>query len=668
MGFLGVFKKKEDDKFDISVLSTEEVSELDSNINSIIERYKGNRQAVNKLVFESVAAMTASDDYERELSSKRGLKRFIGNITGSNKALQDKINHNRSVAQYASHQTLQRLAEQNAMSFDLIAAVNNKLNTSMIAIEKEFVQVYDYLGRFFKQTRSDMIQLESRVERLEKNVNLLNWQNSIEYQVFNGVEYADLDDAAKIVCLARDFYEITKGEWTTSDLLLLKTAMNEIGISPKGEGCYFDFIKRLSYDSELKEKLLGHKQLIRQPDAEYLTMFGGMKKLDSFNTSDHYIVDTVSQQIERRVDDSVISENLTKSYLEQEAQLNIEGSVGFYNLILELIYSLRQAEDEDLIGIGTDYTEVSLDEKFEKASELFRTYHPEEALPRLKELSDAGYAKANALLYWLYYDGYYENQKYCGDEGIAKEYVKKGYESGDIICAMLYATFCCEPRNKDLAMECLPKLKELADNGDMYSEYTLGVVDLNNLCGEIDYFSAVEHFINSNKLGFYRAVGSIFLRYYNGNEPFKKDWVNGAIWAFEVLKYMHPRQVFRVAYMFMHIEDYGCTDENKEVFYDSAIQLWECLTEFGSSAAPVNLGWMYENGRGVPAGKEKAFHYYSIGADRGDDVGQCNLAHYYEDGKGTSQNMELAIKWYRKSAQQGYQDAIDALKRLGVEL
>ena len=76
---------------------------------------------------------------------------------------------------------------------------------------------------------------------------------------------------------------------------------------------------------------------------------------------------------------------------------------------------------------------------------------------------------------------------------------------------------------------------------------------------------------------------------------------------------------------------------------------------------------MYETGKWVSEDKEKAVHYYSIAAERGNSVGQANLAVCYENGIGTQQNMTLAIEWYRKSAKQGWQSAIDALKRLGVE-
>ena len=196
-----------------SALTEQEQADLNASIDSIIAAHKNDRQEINRLVFESVSAMTDSEGYEQELSSRRGFRRLWGAITGSNKRLQDKINSSRAAAQFAAQTTLQRFSEQNLLTFDLITAVNNKLNASMTAVEGEINQIYAALIQFFKQNRSDMIQLENRVAKLEQNVNLINWQNSIEYQMLDGVEYVDLDDASKIVCMVRDFYDITGGEW-----------------------------------------------------------------------------------------------------------------------------------------------------------------------------------------------------------------------------------------------------------------------------------------------------------------------------------------------------------------------------------------------------------------------------------------------------------------------
>lgn len=397
---------------DASVLSEVERTELDANIDSLIAAHRNNRQEINRLVFASVAAMTAGEDYERQLANKKGLRRFLGGITGSNKKLQDKINSNRAAAQYASQQTLQRLAEQNLMTFDLIAAVNNKLNASVTAIEGEINEIYSALVTFFKQSRSDMIQLESRVERLEKNVNLLNWQNAIEYQMFNGVEYADLDDAAKVVCLVRDFYNITKGEWSTSDLLLLKTAMSTIDLSPRKSIDYFGFIKAVAYDSGLSRYLLAGRQISQLPEP-YLVPLLGMKKLALLDGDERFVVDTIAESLAENgvsVNRRGLAERAAKKYLMQEAQVAPEGQVNCYDLIMEVLFNLREAEDSGILLLPEESealdTAARLERDYQKAAELFKNCQLKEAHPLLIRLSEQGYARANALLYWLYRDGY----------------------------------------------------------------------------------------------------------------------------------------------------------------------------------------------------------------------------------------------------------------------
>ena len=175
------------------VFTNEEKTELNAEIDRIIEAHKNNRQEINRLVFESVSAMTAADEADEELSSKGFFSRLWGSITGSNQRLQNKINKNRAAAQYASQQTLQKLAEQNLMSFDLITAVNNKLNAFLTAVDSEFRNIYDGLAKFLRHNKNELARLETRLEKVERNVNLLTWQNSIEYQEFNGEEYIDMD-------------------------------------------------------------------------------------------------------------------------------------------------------------------------------------------------------------------------------------------------------------------------------------------------------------------------------------------------------------------------------------------------------------------------------------------------------------------------------------------
>ena len=50
-----------------SALTEQEQADLNASVDSIIAAHKNNRQEINRLVFESVSAMTDSEGYEQEL-------------------------------------------------------------------------------------------------------------------------------------------------------------------------------------------------------------------------------------------------------------------------------------------------------------------------------------------------------------------------------------------------------------------------------------------------------------------------------------------------------------------------------------------------------------------------------------------------------------------------
>ena len=470
-----------------SALTEQEQADLNASIDSIIAAHKNNRQEINRLVFESVSAMTDSEGYEQQLSSRKGLRRLWGAITGSNKRLQDKINSSRAAAQFAAQTTLQRLSEQNLLTFDLITAVNNKLNASMTAVEGEINQIYAALIQFFKQNRSDMIQLENRVARLEQNVNLLNWQNSIEYQMLDGVEYVDLDDASKIVCMVRDFYDITGGEWRTSDLLLLKTAMSTIDISPRGNIRYYDFIDRVAGDGKLLTKLLGGKHIQRLPET-YLVPLLGIKKLELLDTDEAYIVDTVENSLQSAgvaADRHKLENNLVQNYVAQEAQVNLDTEVNNYDLTMEMLFNLRSAEDSGLFleEVVPEVQEVEPAEQIEEnteaeqeaaeklaeegkaAEEEFLKANFEDSVPQLEDLSEKGYARANGMLFWAYYFGY---EDYPSDPQKALKYAKKGSDAADPICGLLSAAYSDISQAEKLEQfrKIRPQVRKMADAKD----------------------------------------------------------------------------------------------------------------------------------------------------------------------------------------------------------
>lgn len=634
---------------DSSVLTTEEQADLSKRIDALIAAHKNNRQEINRLVFESVSAMTTGEDYERQLSNKRGLRRFFGAITGSNKRLQDKINSSRAAAQYATQCTLQKLAEENLMTFDLITAVNNKLNASMTAVEGELNQVYAALIQFFKQSRSDVLQLGQRVDRLEQNVNLLNWQNSIEYQMFNGVEYMDLDDTAKIICLVRDFYDITQGQWTTMDLLLLKSAMGTIGISPREKIDYYHFIQTLSNNAQLRSKLLGEKQLYGVPE-NYLVPLLSMKKLALLDNEEAFIVGTVEESLADAgvpTDRQSIEGKLLTKYMAQEAHVDLTTQVPHYDLILELLFNLQNAENS---GILRTQEEIKA---LEEAPDLTETAEQEAAEAPLdpedaEEIDtpvDAASAQASPYLKIPELCERLRDEARCDTLRDASDCRDKGQFDQEFVC---YQEIIGKAYNNADKGAAYNNLAYMYDNGDYVSA---------DPCKAFEYYHMAAE--QGNDVGKFN-LGICYLNGL-GTEP---NIEQGKYWLSQVESYpineraegiltrcFNERRDFRSIMLPKNERndfDRCWKDEN----YIEEIALYKKLMQKDYNEHKAfsynNMGYLYENGLGVPQDHTKAFEYYYEAAKLDDDTGKCNLGFCYLNGIGVDRDKEMAKYWLKK--------------------
>ena len=62
--------------------------------------------------------------------------------------------------------------------------------------------------------------------------------------------------------------------------------------------------------------------------------------------------------------------------------------------------------------------------------------------------------------------------------------------------------------------------------------------------------------------------------------------------------------------------------------------------------------------------KEKAFFWLLRAAEQGEAESQYNVAVMYAKGEGVKQNDSSAHEWMRKSAEQGYELAVNEMKNL----
>ncbi len=696
------------------VLTEDEKRDLDKSVEAIILAHKGNRQEINRLVFESVAAMTEADDAQTELSNKGLFGRLIGGVTGSNQKLQNKINENRAVAQYASQQTLQKLAEQNLMSFDLITAVNNKLNSSINVINEEFKEIYAGLNKFLRYNRNELARIETRLEKVERNVNLLTWQNSIEYQEYDGVEYRDMDVTQKIVCLVRDFYEITNGQWSTSDLLLLKTAMSTIDIQPNYKVNYYKVLCEIHANPKLKEKLLGNLSLQTIKDPSYIISLGVIEKLDSLNQNESYIVDTISDFVNmtgQNISRGAICDQIIHNYLWSCANVNVNTEVESYDLILDLLYNINQAIAENLLVTENDeplelekLDEVKHSDDQSEIKKMFLKCKIKEVLPLLKEYSIDGDVEARYILSLIYFYGLGVGK----DKDYSDQMVRMNLDVGDPLSTVRGALSGIVGWER--VNECIDEIKGLADNGDPFAQYELALYYLNlssatNGEMSVDIEQTMKYLDMGAKQGFFQCYYSIGRRYYNGDLDSGVDYTN-AMKNFLISAEMGDGMSMlmmgdmyyngngvdkneKKAIMWYKKAYENCSSTDASInaiarYYSNegngdnseALKWWEIGRELNYSCCTANLGWAYRWGMGTNVDYDKAYNYFTESIrmnPTNSPYARRNLAEMYLQGNirsdlGYEVRKQHAINEYRGAANEGDATARQWLEDNGISL
>ncbi|MGI6449986.1 MAG: DUF5050 domain-containing protein [Desulfitobacteriia bacterium] len=326
-------------------LTTQDKAAIDEFILNAIEVHKGNSAAINKLVMDSVTALTISEARSDELKNQGFLKRLWNGFTGKNQKIRADIDRNLAKAQYASQQMIQKLAEQNLLTFDTITAVNNKLNTLIIEVEEEINNIYRALLAFFKQTRSDLIQMEDRISKLERNVDLLHWNSTIEYRMYDDQDYCQLSDVEKIVCVTNDFYHLTKGQWNTADIMLLKSTLTEIGLAVKGDISSKEFYDYLIGKPELINRLFKDITLDGLVNIEeyQAPLIKGIEKLTKLQCEEKYLLDTVITHLEQanvNYKQRDIQLSMIHHYLANTAYMRTDVKVNIFDFVVELLSNL----------------------------------------------------------------------------------------------------------------------------------------------------------------------------------------------------------------------------------------------------------------------------------------------------------------------------------------
>ena len=621
-----------------------------------------------------MALLTDADSASDTLARKGFFKRLIGSFTGSNRKLETIINQNRSKAQYLAQQTLQKLAEQNLLSFDLIASVNNKLNFHVEQLNGEIENIYNGLHKFITMYKGHLVQIESRLDTLERNVNLLTWTTSIEYQTFEGTPYNELDKLTKMICLVRDFYEITKGVWRTSDLLLLKTTISSLNLLPDEQINYMDTLISIHDNPIIRAKLLGGSEIgIKEDFSESLLAMDILRKLDLLESDEKYQIDLCKKYVSEEVDDLSVRNDLLKTYFVGTKDINGNQNINRYDFLLDLLYNLKSAEDYLLLVDNSNADKYTVYINQENQREAVRLY--EDGKRALKEKDydsaykffqqsvDLGNIDAIYELSLCYYRGQGVNE----DNDKAIDILRQGLDKGCDNCLFLMGQALAEgegvDKDLDKAKFYYRKAVDVCSDKKIigWAQGNLANILWDEIHSESDKTTVIDLFKESIKNGNEFSMYSLGKIFDDGNKV-DRDYLVAYDYYRIAAEHNHPDA--QAALGWMYESGHGVPRD----YYKSAY--WYGLAAKNNQVGAIrNLGTLYMNGNGVECNKEKGFSLYMKAyslreSDESDPRLLYFIANSYEFGNGVNKDCQEAIRWYERARDAGDDLAQSCIDRL----
>ena len=443
--------------------------DIDQVVAELVQLHQANRAEINRLAFETVTALSAADARTQELSSQGTLRRWWGNLTGKNASLRNAISQNHTAALYAMQSTMQKLAEQNLLSFELTAAVNNRLNCVQQSLSQDINAVHQDLNKtceimlkFFRQTQSNLLSIEERLDNVEQSLDIIDWMAGIEYKAFQGTPYAELSNIGKLVCVITDFYEASRGHWQSKDLPKIKRALADVGLQPQENTTYRQFFTGLAAEPAYQQLICETAHLVKAEPID-MALLSVLKKRQDYQQAERYQVQSLQKIMQDKgieTTEQEMADTLVENYVTDMTGVPWDSEISQTNLALELLFNIHQsrlqAEAETIEADAEIEADVVVD-SLTAAREIQVYHYDEEQLLAACEAGDGCAAYQLAVFA-------------CQPEK-SKAYLEQGMKTNDIFCRSIYrrryqADFV-------FAEADYQNLEAMAEQGNVLAEYEL---------------------------------------------------------------------------------------------------------------------------------------------------------------------------------------------------
>ncbi|MEI0477536.1 tetratricopeptide repeat protein [Brachyspira pulli] len=335
-------------------LSNEEKQDIDSFIDSVYEQCKDDSKEITQLAMEASFGINAGKNRARELCRQGFFKNLLCNVTGKNRKIRGEIDRDFAVSQIASIKMIQKLAEHNKLTFEMIKNINLKLNCLVNEVDEEINQIYLQMNEFMKQVMDKFIEMSKRMERLESKVNIHDLVIFIKHHDINGVKFTDLNSNEKFLYFISEFFLTNKSLYIESDLMNLRYVMKEIGIESDDKISLLSIYDTLISNSSIADKffLTFDKEKLNYIEDFKMPILGNINKIEKLENEEKYITDSVIEISGNDRKEVIL--NLLKNYSCNNLNMDLEKENSYFDLSISILGEMQNIDNLIIDVIDAD--------------------------------------------------------------------------------------------------------------------------------------------------------------------------------------------------------------------------------------------------------------------------------------------------------------------------
>lgn len=322
-------------------LSNEEKQDIDNFIDSVYEQCKDDSKEITQLAMEASFGINAGKNRARELCRQGFFKNLLCNVTGKNRKIRGEIDRDFAVSQIASIKMIQKLAEHNKLTFEMIKNINLKLNCFVNEIDEELNHIYSKMNDFMDK----FIEMSKSMKRLESKVNIHDLVIFIKHHDINGVKFTDLNINEKFLYFISEFFLTNKSLYIESDLMNLRYVMKEIGIESDDKISLLSIYDTLMSNSSIADKFLltFDKEKLNYIEDFTMPILGNIKKIEKLENEEKYITDSIIEMSSKDRKEVIL--NLLKNYSCNNLNMDLEKENSYFDLSISILGEMKNIDN-----------------------------------------------------------------------------------------------------------------------------------------------------------------------------------------------------------------------------------------------------------------------------------------------------------------------------------